>query len=196
VYIWVAERGCRVSALAPTSASRGPHLHRHGQVDRLDDRLHDRARAIRVLQHRRPGARLRHLAHRAAEVEVDEVCPGRLDHPRGLGHRARIRAEELDRERVLVGGDPQVAERPLVAVLDAGAADHLGADEPGPEAAALASKGLHADARHRRQHEAGRDLHGADRPRRAQVELLHRLNGRGGPEARRRGGLHGVRVDG
>ena len=61
----------------------------------------------------------------------------------------RLGAEDLDRERMLVGRDPQVAERALVPVLDPGAADHLRADEPGAVAAALAAKRLHADARHR-----------------------------------------------
>ena len=68
----------------------------------------------------------------------------------------RLGAEELDRERVLVGGDAQVAEGALVAVLDPGAADHLGAHEPRAVAPALAPERLHADARHRREHEARR----------------------------------------
>ena len=46
-----------------------------------------------------------------------------------FAERPRLRAEELDRERMLVRGDAQVAERPLVAVLDPGAAHHLRADE-------------------------------------------------------------------
>ena len=41
-------------------------------------------------------------------------------------------------------GDPQVAERPLVPVLDPGDRDHLGADEAGAVAAALAAERLHA----------------------------------------------------
>ena len=42
-------------------------------------------------------------------------------------------------------GDPQVAERLLVPVLDPGAGDHLRADEPGAVAAALAAERLDAD---------------------------------------------------
>ena len=83
---------------------------------------------------------------------------------RGLG------AEELDRERMLVGGDAQVAERALVAVLDAGAADHLRADEARAEAPSLAPERLHADARHRREHEPRRHLDGADPPGFAKVD--------------------------
>ena len=85
---------------------------------------------------------------------------------------ARLRAEDLDRERMLVGGDAQVAERPLVPVLDPGAADHLRADEPGAEAASLAAKRLHADACHRRQDEARRDLDVADVPAFAQIDVM------------------------
>ena len=124
-----------------------------------------------VVEQRRAGAGLRHLAHRAAEVDVDEVGARRLDHPRRVGHHARLRAEDLDRERMLVAGDAQVAERPLVPVLDPGAADHLGADEPGAEPASLAAERLHADARHRRQDDARRDLDVADPPALSQVDL-------------------------
>ena len=60
--------------------------------------------------------------------------------------------------------DPEVAERPLVAVLDPGHRDHLRADEPGAVAAALAAKGLHTDPCHRRQDEAAGDLDVAEEP--------------------------------
>ena len=73
----------------------------------------------------------------------------------------RVGAEDLDRERVLVGAHPEVAERPLVPVLDPGHRDHLGADEAGPVAAALAAERLHADARHRRQNQAAGDVDAA-----------------------------------
>ena len=72
---------------------------------------------------------------------------------------------------MLVGGDAQVAERPLVPVLDPGAADHLRADETGAEAPPLAAERLHADARHRRQDDARRDLDVPDPPALAEVDL-------------------------
>ena len=46
-----------------------------------------------------PGAGLRHLADRAAEVDVDDVGAGVLDHARRLGHHVGLGAEDLDGER-------------------------------------------------------------------------------------------------
>ena len=80
-----------------------------------------------------------------------------------------IRAEDLDRERVLVGRDAQVAERALVAMLDPRRGDHLRADETGAEAPSLAAKRLDADAGHRREHDPRRHLDAADRPRLLEV---------------------------
>ena len=132
VYICFAERGWSVSDAAPASTSRGPTTRQSrepfavprriftetGSVDRAGDRLDDPRRVVGVVEQRRAGAGLRHLADGAAEVDVDDVRAGGLDHPRRLGHRGRVGAEDLDRERVLVGGDAQVAERALVPVLD------------------------------------------------------------------------------
>ena len=90
---------------------------------------------------------------------------------RCLCHHGRIGAEDLDGKRMLVAGDPQVPERALVLVVQPGAADHLRADEPGPEAAALAAERLDADAGHRSEHEAGRNLHRPDPPGRAEIDV-------------------------
>ena len=65
-----------------------PHLHRHGNLDGGCDRLGDAARELRILHQMRSRAGLRHLAHGAAEVHVDDVRAGGLDHARGVGHRA------------------------------------------------------------------------------------------------------------
>ena len=166
-----------VEAVARAVAQAAAHLHRDGHVDGLRDRRDDAAGELGVVEQRRPGARLRHLADGAAEVDVDEVGAGRLDHARRLRHRAGVRAEDLDRERMLVRRDAQVPERLLVAVLDAGARDHLRADEARSEAASLAPKCLHADARHRREHEPRRHLDGVDEPAFPEVDL-HGVHGR------------------
>ena len=138
-----------------------PHLHRDRQRGRRRDRVDQPARMVGIVEQRGARAGLRHLLDRAAEVHVDDVRAGRLDHPGRLGHRRRVGAEDLDRERVLVRADPEVPERPLVPVLDPGHRDHLRADEPGAVAAALAAKCLHADARHRRQDQAAGDVDAA-----------------------------------
>ena len=150
-------------------AQAAAHLDADRDVDGARDRLDDRACAGGLVEERRAGARLGHLAHGAAEVDVDEIGAGGLHHPCRLGHRARLGAEDLDRERVLVAGDAEVTECALVPVLDPGAADHLGADESGAEAATLAAERLHADAGHRRENEARRHLDVTDPPGRAQV---------------------------
>ena len=88
-----------------------------------------------------------------------------------LGHRTGLAAEELNRERMLVRRDPEVPERALVPVLDPRAADHLGAHEACAVAPSLPAKCLHADACHRREHEARRDLDVADPPGLGEVDL-------------------------
>ena len=82
---------------------------------------------------------------------------------------ARLGAEDLDRQRMLVGRDAQVAERALVPVLDPGRRDHLRADETGAEPSSLPPKGLDADAGHRCEHDPRRHLDPADRPRLQEV---------------------------
>jgi len=96
-----------------------------------------------------------------------------VDNLRSIGrvYRTAAALNRLDRERVLVWRDPQVAERALVPVREPGAAHHLRADEPGAETASLAAKRLHTDARHRRQDEPRGDLHVADVPAFAQVDF-------------------------
>ena len=101
-----------------------------------------------------PGAGLADLAHRAAHVEVDHVGAGVGGHRRGLAHDRRVVAEELDRDRMLVGVDAQeLLDRALVAVGEAEAGDHLGGDQAGPEAPRLKPHEPVADAGERSQHE-------------------------------------------
>ena len=162
-----------VEARARPVLEPAPHLDRHGDGDGVRDGGHDPARALGIVQQRRACARLRHLLDGATEVDVHQVGAGRLDHPRRLGHRLRLGAEDLDGEGMLVGGDAQVAERSLVPVVQSGAADHLRADEPGAVTASLTAKGLHAHAGHRSEHQASRDLNRPNPPRRAKI-YLHR----------------------
>ncbi len=141
-----------------------PHLHRHRHRHGRGDRLRDPAGEVRVLEQAGARARLRHLADGAAEVHVHDVGAGRLHHPGRLGHRRRVGAEDLDRERVLVGADAEIVERALVPVLDPGARDHLRADEPGAVAPPLPAEGLDAHTGHGGEDDPGRHLDRADPP--------------------------------
>ena len=145
-------------------------LDRDRDVDGLGDRLDDAGGEVGLFEEVCARARARHLPHGTAEVEVDDVCADRLHHAGCIGHRSRLGAEELDRQRMLVRGNAEVAERPLVAVLDPRAAHHLGAHEPGAVPAALAPERLHADAGHWRENEACGHLDSADLPRGAEVD--------------------------
>ena len=160
-------------AVAGAVAEAAAHLHRNGQVDRVGDRRDDAAGEHRVVEQRRTRTGLRHLAHRAAEVDVDDVRACVFDHSRRFRHRVGIGAEDLDRQGMLVGGDTEVAEGLLVAVLDSRTRDHLGADEPRTEAASLTAECLHADARHRRENESSRHLDRVDEPAFPEVDLHH-----------------------
>ena len=74
---------------------------------------------------------------------------------------------------MLVTGNSQIPESPLVPVLQTGAADHLRADEPGPITPPLAPEGLDADPGHRGKDEAGGDLNRPDPPGFSKI-YLHR----------------------
>jgi hypothetical protein len=121
--------------------------------------------AVLVLEQRRSGARLHHLANRTAHVEVDQVG-ARIGHHRGgLAHHVRIVSEELHGHRVLVRVDAQeLADRPLVAVGETEARDHLGDHEAGPEALGLKTHEPVAYAGQGGEHHAVGDLCAAEGP--------------------------------
>ena len=146
------------------------HLDRHGDVDRSGDGVNDPASALGVVEERRAGAGLRHFSDRAAEVDVDDVRARGRDHARGLGHHPRLRAEDLDRQGMLVRRDTEVAERSLVAVLDPRAGHHLRADEPGPEPSTLPAERLDADPGHRGEHDPRGHLDRPDSPTFAEID--------------------------
>src|SRR5919108_4221366 len=76
---------------------------------------------------------------------------------------------------MLVGGDSQVAQGLLVAVLDPGAAHHPRPHEPGAVASALGAKCLPATPRHGREDEPCRHLDRADIPALAEVDHGRRM---------------------
>ena len=81
----------------------------------------------------------------------------------GRAHHVGVLAEELDRDGVLVGMEPQqLAQRALVAVVDAEARDHLRDREAGAVAARLEADEPVADPGERREQHAVGDLDVAD----------------------------------
>src|SRR3954451_2522789 len=120
---------------------------------------------LRVLEKGGAGAGLHDLLDRAAHVDVDQVGAGLTGLLGGDLHHLRVVAEELDRDRVLVGVDAQeFAQRALVAVLDPEARDHLGHGKASTLAARLHSDEPVADARQRRQDRTVREADASELP--------------------------------
>ena len=69
----VDEARTDVEAGARAVLEPAAHLHADGEVDGVRDRVDDPARAVGIVEERRAGAGLRHLADGAAEVDVDDV---------------------------------------------------------------------------------------------------------------------------
>ena len=178
VYICFAERGCSVSEAAPASTRRGPRS-RHAREPSSSPRriftetgTETAPATAATIRHARSGS-----SSSVAPAPVFVTL--RTGQPKLMSTMSAPAASTIRAASAITGGsepkiwiasgcssarDPQVAERALVPVLDARAADHLGADEPGAVAAALAAERLHADAGHRREHEPARDLDRPDPP--------------------------------
>ena len=125
----------------------------------------DRDRLVGVVEQRGAGAGLADLAHRAAHVEVDQVGARLGDHRRRLAHDVGVVAEQLHRDRVLVGVDAQeLGDRALVAVGEPEAGHHLRGHQPRAVAARLQAHEPVADAGQRRQHEPVLERAAAERP--------------------------------
>ena len=114
-----------------------------------------RQRQLGVGEQLHPGARSADLADRAAHVDVDQVGAG-LGGDRSAGaHHLGVVAEKLHRDRVLVGVDPhQLAQRALVAMVQAEAGDHLRDGEARTVAFRLQAHEPVADPGERREQDA------------------------------------------
>ena len=100
-------------------------------------RLGDRHGLVGVVEQGRAGAGLADLPDGAAHVEVDHVGAGLGRYGRRDPHDLGVVAEQLDRDRVLVGVDAQeLAVGALVAVLEPEARHHLRDREAGAVALA------------------------------------------------------------
>src|SRR6185437_11179159 len=112
---------------------------------------------------RSPG--LAHLGHGAAHVEVDEVGAGGGDALGGGLHDVGVRAEQLHRDRVLVGVDAQqLGAGALVAVVHGVAGDHLGDHQARAVTLGLQPHEPVADPGQRGQHHAVGDGNPAEGP--------------------------------
>ena len=139
-----------------------PHLDRDRNVDRRDGRLHQPRRQRNLAHQGRASETVDDLAHRATEIDVDDIRAAIGVEPRRLAHRFRIAAHQLHRDRLLdriPGGFldalPRLANRGL-------AGDHLGDVEARAIAAHQLAERQIGDAGHRRQHDRRVDGHGAD----------------------------------
>jgi hypothetical protein len=134
------------------------HLQRHRDRDRLDGGLQDGGGGGFVAHQGGAGGLAdRHLLHRAAEIDVDQV--GALVHREsgGVGHGVRIAAGELQ------GGDAAAAvnlghvERLAVLPDHRPGGDHLGDDHAGAEFLRGAAKWQIGDTGHGSQQDRGVD---------------------------------------
>ena len=111
-----------------------PRLDRHGQTDRLDDAARHLDHFRHVAHHAAAGSAPGDLAHRAAEIDVDQVGSGRLGHTGRLDHRfdldgrkAECRPAARNRTDVELGHRlGRIADQPV-------ARNELRVDHIGPE---------------------------------------------------------------
>ena len=145
---------CHLDATELARTKARAQLHRHGQSAPARRRPRHRHRTGRIGQQRGAGPRLAHLGHRAAHVDIDQVGAGGGDGLRRGGHHIGVVPEQLHRDGMLVGMDPQqLAAGPLVLVVHGEARDHLGHNQAGTEAAGLEAHEPVADPSQRREHD-------------------------------------------
>ena len=113
-----------------------------------------RCGVLEIAHQRGTGQLARHLARRAAHVDVDDVGAERLGHARALRHPARLAAGKLYDERLAARRPRPCAARRGVLGDEVLAGDHLGDDQAGAQGVRQAAKGEIGDPRH------GREQHG------------------------------------
>ncbi len=160
----------QVEAGAVAGLDPRAQLHSHWQAAALGCAPGQRQRQLLVAQQLGAGAGAANLANRAAHVDVDQIGAGFGGDRRPRAHHLGVVAEELHRNRVLVGVDPhQLPQGALVAVVQAEAGDHLRHGQPGPVAFRLQAHEPVADPRQRSQQDAVGDLDVADPERISQL---------------------------
>ena len=138
-------------------------LDRHRPPAPLPRGLDQRQRQLGVGEELDPGPGPADLPHRAAHVDVDQVGADLGGDRRPGAHRLGVVAEELDRDRVLVGVDPhQLAQGALVSMVQAEARDHLRDREAGAVALGLEADEPVADPGQGREQDPVLDPDAAD----------------------------------
>ena len=128
-----------------------PRLDRHGQTDRLDDAARHLDHFWHVAHHAAAGSAPGDLAHRAAEIDVDQVGSGRLGHTGRLDHRFDLMAVKLNADRPLVIVQTELGHR-LGRIADQPVArNELRVDHIGPEHLAHVTERRIGHVFHRRE---------------------------------------------
>ena len=109
-----------------------PRLDRHGQFHRPDDPARHLDHLRHVAHHAAARPAPGDLAHRTAEIDVNQVGSGRFGHARGLYHRFDLVAVQLDAHRPFVVEDVEFGERLRRVADQPVAGDKLGIDHIGP----------------------------------------------------------------
>ena len=138
------------------------HLDRHGDLDRLDRGFHQLGRQGHLTHQRGAGQLSDDLAHRAAEIDIDDRRAIVLLQLGSIGHALRIAADQLHRYRFF-DGVPGSLLYALSRLANCGlAGDHLGDVETRAIAAHQLAERKVRYPGHRRKHDRRIDRHIAD----------------------------------
>jgi len=114
--------------IGAAAAPAQPRLHRDRHAHRSRHRRHDLRRQRGLAQQAAAAAFARHLAHRAAHVDVDQEGARRLRPPGGLGQGLGTVVEQLHRDRPALAGQ-SLELLTAVPPLQAGGVHHLRIEE-------------------------------------------------------------------
>ena len=80
---------------------------------------------VGMLEKGGPRAGSRDLAHRASEIQIENLESNRLDHGRGFSHGIRVVADELSAERLVVGDPADEREGSFIPPCEGFGGDHF-----------------------------------------------------------------------
>ena len=157
---------------AVTRLDPGAELDRDRQSGALRRRPCDGNGELGLAQKGGAGTRLQHLRDGTSHVQVDQIRAGGGDGRGRIAHHLGIGAEELDRNRPLVGVNAKhLLGRAPIVVSEGVAGDHLRDREPGAVALGLHAHEPVADAGERGEQDTVSELEVGDAKRRCQGRL-------------------------